>query len=242
MLFADGIKTKLLRYLIPGYHRQRGTLQEIHHWSKVLASHEAVMADADYSNRADPNRPLQAELAALLPPDAASPAVLDVGSGPLSTVGIVAGGVRVNLTGADPLSEDYLKILANIGIEPNCRLAGCTGEELVENFGPDSFDLVTCVNAMDHSEDPVEVFRQMAGVCKPGGHLYLSHAENEGFHERYHGMHQWNFRMVRGRPVLNDGRRSFDLLEAAPAVTMVSHERLPTNNRFRLKWIFRKHS
>jgi SAM-dependent methyltransferase len=242
IVFADGVKTRILRRLVPSYRRQRGTFQEINHWSKVLASREVVRADPDYSKRVDPNRILQPELVALLPRGVLAPTVLDVGSGPLSTVGIVAGEIKVTLTGADPLAADYLKMLKDIGIEPNCKLFGCTGEELIANFGAASFDLVACVNAMDHSEDPIEVFRQMAEVCKPGGYLYLYHAEDEGYHERYHGMHQWNFSMQRGKPVLNDGRKTFNLLEATPGVSMVTSRRLPRGDRHALEWIFKRRS
>jgi SAM-dependent methyltransferase len=240
MVCLDGFKTKLLRRFVPNYRRQRGIFQEINHWSKVLASQEDVRADPDYSKRVDPNRLLQPELAALLPRGVLAPTVLDVGSGPLSTVGIVAGEIKVTLSGADPLAADYLKMLKDIGIEPNCKLFSCTGEELIANFGAASFDLVACVNAMDHSEDPIEVFRQMAEVCKPGGYLYLYHAEDEGYHERYHGMHQWNFSMQRGKPVLNDGRRSFHLLDAAPNTSLYTHRRIPKDDRFCLEWVFVK--
>jgi SAM-dependent methyltransferase len=240
LVLLDGTKTRILRGLLPNYRRQRGDFQEINHWSKILSSKEAIKRDADYSKRADPDRLLQAELAALLPVGNRSPTVLDVGSGPLSTVGIVHGDARVVLTGADPLAEDYLGRLAAIEVAPNCRLVACNGEQLAATFGADAFDLVTCVNAMDHSEDPVEVFRQMVQVTKPGGHLYLYHAENEGFHERYHGMHQWNFRNKGGSPVLNDGRKSYRLLEGNPNVSLVSNSRLPKGDRHALEWVFRK--
>lgn len=242
LVFLDGTKTRILRSLLPNYRRQRGDFQEINHWSKILSSKEAIKRDADYSKRADPDRHLQAELAALLPSGNRSPAVLDVGSGPLSTVGIVHGDARVVLTGADPLADEYLGMLAAIEVAPNCRLVPCNGEQLAATFGADAFDLVTCVNAMDHSENPVEVFRQISLVTKPGGHIYLYHAEDEGFHERYHGMHQWNFRMERGQPVLNDGRKTFNLLEATPGVSMVTSRRLPKGDRHALEWIFKRRS
>jgi SAM-dependent methyltransferase len=206
----------------------------------MFSTRESLMASPDYANRANPDRALQAELGEWLPPGNKAPDVLDVGCGPLSTVGIVHQDSRVVLTGADPLSEQYMAMLDRIGIQANCRLVGCNGEELVARFGESSFDLVTCVNAMDHSEYPVEVFRQMVAVCRSGGHVYLWHAENEGFHERYLGMHQWNFNHRGGRPRIDDGRKTYDLLDAAPNAILVRHRRIPVRDRHYLEWVFQK--
>jgi ubiquinone/menaquinone biosynthesis C-methylase UbiE len=142
------------------------------------------------------------------------------------------------LVGADPLAEDYRGFLERINVSPNCELVSCAGQQLVAAFGPAKFDVVTSINALDHSESPKEVFDQMVAVCKPGGFVYLFHAENEGLHERYYGMHQWNFRKENGNLVANDGRKSVDFLYNLPNVTIHSEKTIPAAPRPLLEWIF----
>lgn len=56
---------------------------------------------------------------------------------------------------------------------------GCTGVvadvlQLTQQFGRDSFDLVVSSECIEHTPDPREALRQMAGVVKPGGYLAVS--------------------------------------------------------------------
>jgi SAM-dependent methyltransferase len=233
-------KTALLRQLLPNYRRQRGAVEERQHWSRLFSAKDTLFADPDFKNRANPNRQLEPVLAALLPHGKAAPEILDVGCGPLSTVGVVFANGRVNLSGADPLADDYRMMLERIGVEPNCRLAACRGEDLVSTFGSETFDLVTSINALDHSESPKAAFDQMVQVCKAGGHIYLFHAENEGLHQRYRGMHQWNFCQRNNKPIINDGRYSIELLAGLPQVELVAMRKITGYEVTYLEWVFRK--
>jgi len=238
--FLGRYKTALFRKLIPGYRHQRGIQDEIRHWDNLFSSQDRLFADPDFRNRADPDRKLQPELAELLPPSVTRPSVLDVGCGPLSTIGIVYEHGRIDLVGADPLSDEYLTMLNRIGVTPNCRLATCAGQSLASHFGENTFDVVASINALDHTESPKAVFSEMVKVCKPGGFIYLFHAENEGLHERYRGMHQWNFRLQRGQPVASDGRSTQAFLEGLPGVVIHSEHTIPAKPRPLLQWVFRK--
>jgi len=233
-------KTALLRKLLPNYRRQRGAVEERQHWSRLFSAKETLFADPDFKNRANPNRQLESVLAALLPPGVEAPEVLDVGCGPLSTVGIVFANGRIKLSGADPLADDYRVMLERIGVEPNCRLTACRGEDLVSTFGSETFDLVTSINALDHSESPKAAFDQMVQVCKAGGHIYLFHAENEGLHQRYRGMHQWNFCQRNNKPIINDGRYSIELLTGLPQIELVAAQTVTGDEVNYLEWVFRK--
>lgn len=235
-------KTSLLRRVFPSYRKQRGDKQEIDHWSGLFRSKEALFTDADFKNRANPDRRLQPEIANLVPADQSAPSILDVGCGPLSTVGITFDRGRAILTGADPLAKQYLTMLKNIGVEPNCELFACAGQDLERQFGSTKFDIVTSINALDHSESPKAVFEQMVAVCKIGGHVYLYHAENEGLHERYHGMHQWNFRKEHGRLVANDGRTSHELIDGLKNVIVSSEKTIQAEPRPFLEWVFQRTS
>lgn len=49
----------------------------------------------------------------------------------------------------------------------------CTAEQLAEEQ-PGSFDIVTCLEMLEHVPDPASVIKACADLCKPGGHLYFS--------------------------------------------------------------------
>jgi SAM-dependent methyltransferase len=238
--FLGKHKTTLLRKILPNYRKQRGDEDEKNHWSRLFSSKESLFSDPDFKNRADHDRVLQPELAALLPSNVGAPRILDVGCGPLSTVGISFAGGRVDLDGADPLATDYVRMLASISVEANCKLTTCYGQELEGAFGTNVFDLVTSVNALDHSEDPIAVFRSMLAVCKVGGYVYLYHAQDEGLFERYRGMHQWNFRNESGRLIANDGKKSREFIEGSDNVVVFSERTIPAEPRPFLEWIFKK--
>lgn len=52
------------------------------------------------------------------------------------------------------------------------------GEDLVSQFGPDAFDLVTCQTVLMHVEDPAAVLAQMVAVLRPGGVLLAAEPDN----------------------------------------------------------------
>ncbi len=124
---------------------------------------------------------------------AEAPAVLDVGCGPLSILGRSLDGRRVDLVGADPLSDAYGRILERNGIERPFRPVQCGAEDLTDHFAPDSFDFVYSCNALDHCADPGLAIRQMLSVCKPGRHVVFEVCMNEAVNAAYTGLHQWNF-------------------------------------------------
>jgi SAM-dependent methyltransferase len=233
-------KTMLLRKLVPSYRKVRGVAEEKNHWARLFSSKESLFSDPDFKNRANPDRLLQPELAKLLESTSGDPLVLDVGCGPLSTIGIVFQNRRVDLHGADPLADDYQTLLDSIGVPANCKLMDCPGQELVKAYGENKFDLVASVNALDHSESPMEVFKEMVGVCKVGGYIFLSHCENEGIHERYHGMHQWNFRKEGNKLVANDGVRSYELIAGLSNVVVAEEHTIPAKPRPFLEWTFKR--
>ncbi len=48
-----------------------------------------------------------------------------------------------------------------------------TAEQLAEQQ-PESFDVVTCLEMLEHVPDPASVITACARLCKPGGHVYFS--------------------------------------------------------------------
>jgi len=232
-------KTIFLRRLFPGWRQADGGGHELAFWANWIST-RVVSPDKDFQFRIDTNRPLQDNFVRLIPASRSQPKILDVGCGPLSTVGLRFPGGTVALTGADPLAGHYRELLLEHGALPNCELVACDGEALLEKFGPDSFDLVCSINALDHSRSPVKVFSNMAAVCRPGGYLYFSHFEDEGITERYTGMHQWNLALQKGRMMVNNGRMTFDFHPEQAGMETVSAKANPAENRIVLEWVLRK--
>jgi SAM-dependent methyltransferase len=147
-----------------------------------------------YTSRQDPNLPLHWEFfAALGTPEGGTANILDVGAGPLTWLGKVWPGRKVNITAVDALAKGYDGLLAEHGITPLVRTQYGDATNLVEQFGRDRFDLVHGRNAIDHTVDAPKAVREMFAVARPGGAVYLGHKRNEGEFQRYAGMHRWNF-------------------------------------------------
>ena len=99
--------------------------------------------------------------------------VLDVGCGG----GILAESMAVrgaNVTGID-LAEKPLKVaqlhLLETGHSVDYRLIAA--EDLVAQQ-PQQFDVVTCMEMLEHVPDPASIVRACAQLVKPGGHLFFS--------------------------------------------------------------------
>ncbi|MEX1034138.1 MAG: bifunctional 2-polyprenyl-6-hydroxyphenol methylase/3-demethylubiquinol 3-O-methyltransferase UbiG [Cellvibrionaceae bacterium] len=103
----------------------------------------------------------------------AEKSVLDVGcGGGLLCEGLAQRGAKV--TGIDmgeaPLAVAKLHCLES-GLQIDYRQS--TAEELAEQ-APESFDIVTCLEMLEHVPDPAAVVQACADLAKPGAHLYFS--------------------------------------------------------------------
>jgi SAM-dependent methyltransferase len=139
--------------------------------------------------------------------------ILDVGAGPLTTVGKTYPGKDLRIVAVDPLAGEYDAILARAGVTPPVRTTLCHGERLLEKFDPSSFDIAYAANALDHSYDPVVVIQNMVVVVKPGGFVLLTHKRNEAERKGYLGLHQWNFENRDGRCFIWNRTSEQDLTE-----------------------------
>lgn len=112
--------------------------------------------------------------------------VLDVGSGAVNVLGCMVDGDRFELTQTDTLAHEYQALLEykytnKRPIKDNmCRMTWMN----------DSFDVVHCSNALDHSEDPNKAISEMKRVARHC--VFLRHFQNVGKVEQYRGMHQWD--------------------------------------------------
>jgi SAM-dependent methyltransferase len=193
-----------ISYYFPDRHS--GLAAEIDFWRYWLES-KALGDTANYEYRLQPDAPIRGFYAELIDQlDSEVIEILDVGSGPLTTIGRTYPGKTIHLTAVDPLADAYNELLTEKGLVAPVKPLPIMGEELTTRFSPGSFDLVMAVNSLDHTENPVKVIQEMIQVCKPGGMVGLVHREKEGLNQNYRDLHQWNF-YLSGEHLTVSGRR-----------------------------------
>ncbi|GMG88466.1 bifunctional 2-polyprenyl-6-hydroxyphenol methylase/3-demethylubiquinol 3-O-methyltransferase UbiG [Biformimicrobium ophioploci] len=99
--------------------------------------------------------------------------LLDVGCGG----GILAESMAqrgAEVTGID-MGEAPLSVAKLHALESGAKVdyRQITAEELAEQE-PESFDVVTCLEMLEHVPDPASVIRACAALVKPGGNLFFS--------------------------------------------------------------------
>lgn len=179
--------------------------EEISFWDDFIGSRGASYdAEEEFAFRIDPNSQLQPWLADYLSaPTGSTVRILDVGAGPLTWVGKKHDGWNVEIEAIDPLAESYDKALDGNGVVPPVRTKKGNGEDIVEIFGPESFDITFARNCLDHAFDAVKAVRDMVEATKPGGIMCLWHQQDEAERMQYHGLHQWNFHAENGELTLS---------------------------------------
>lgn len=176
-----------------------GVNDEIQFWDNWLRTNGAQWPD-EYRRRMNPFETLSTDLAGLLDPDgshlavsAPSYSILDVGAGPLTSLGKVLPHGLIHITAIDALAESYDALLLRHGINPPVRTQFGLAENVAGGFRANSFDLVVAQNSLDHAIDPIAAIRGMLMVAKPQRYLCLTHSENEGKKENYSGFHRFDF-------------------------------------------------
>lgn len=167
-----------------------GVGSEVSFWTQWFATKGLQWPD-EYARRMQP-RPLVPWVAALLPPSGPA-TVLDVGAGPITATGHFLANRAIDFTAVDPLAHHYAAIIAKAGITVPVRTGFAFAEDLSARFDAGSIDVVTCINALDHTIDPVLGIIEMLIVARTGGRIFLSHARNEAVTQNYEGFHHWNF-------------------------------------------------
>jgi len=99
--------------------------------------------------------------------------VVDIGCGG----GILAESIAqsgADTTGID-LSEKALKVaeLHALEVGANLTYRAVSAEDLAQEQ-PEQYDVVTCMEMLEHVPDPASVVRACAALCKPGGTLFFS--------------------------------------------------------------------
>ena len=181
----------------------------------------------DYEERLSKDRPLPSYLHDVVAhyERTAPVQILDVGSGPLSSVGTNRDR-SVQVRAVDPLAGAYASFIKRERLAPPVWPEVAFAEDLSAFFPCDAFDIVHCRNALDHSFDPLRGLWEMIAVLRIDGQVVLWHEVNVAEKEHYGGLHQWNFDIKDGRPVLWNNEHCHDLPKLLGSHCTVSGERL----------------
>jgi SAM-dependent methyltransferase len=201
--------------LVQQFHSwQNGIGHELAFWQRYINARGGPWAH-DFIYRIDPDGIIHGRYTALFETSAGrSVRILDVGAGPLTLIGKrTVNGLRPEIVAVDPLAPFYDRFLAEASFNPPVRTQQAFAEDITAAFAPRSFDLVTSINALDHSFDPVRAIWEMLAVSKLGGAVYLDHVVNEAENENYVGFHQWNFDCQNGQFIIWNRSSRFDVGE-----------------------------
>lgn len=132
---------------------------ELRYW-KTRADAEGVMYNRHYEA-------LFTTAFALEPAFYQGKRVIDIGCGPRGS--LEWAHMASERIGLDPLAEEYLKIGARAH-KMQYIAAGSEAIPLPDRY----FDIVTCLNALDHVDDLDATIREIKRITKSGGHFLLS--------------------------------------------------------------------
>lgn len=148
--------------------------------------------------------------------------VLDVGAGPVTSLGYVPPqGMTLELVATDALADAYAQHLQSLGLVPPLTTRFALAEELTAFLPPDSFDIVHCRNALDCCFDPLRALSEMLRVLRPGGVIMLYNLPNQAEVEGYAGFRQHNLDVVDQRLVVWRGSERWDVETALPVRTSI---------------------
>jgi ubiquinone/menaquinone biosynthesis C-methylase UbiE len=95
--------------------------------------------------------------------------IADIGSGPFSRTGQILDGVKVEVYPMDQSNFDYF--WARYKTTPLFPIEVQNMEKLT--YPDNHFDIVHCVNALDHTGHARDAVKEMIRVCKSGGWIYI---------------------------------------------------------------------
>lgn len=95
--------------------------------------------------------------------------LMDLGSGPQGILHVLPGLYKVAV---DPLMDEFKQLGFDINAN-DVIVANAKAEEISSKFRKDFFDVIFCLNSIDHHQDPQLVVDNIHQVLKPGGDLIL---------------------------------------------------------------------
>jgi 2-polyprenyl-6-hydroxyphenyl methylase/3-demethylubiquinone-9 3-methyltransferase len=75
----------------------------------------------------------------------------------------------------ETLGIDTDENLIQVAKEHNtlCQYRHCTSSDIVKDY-PDNFDLITCLEVLEHTKNPEHIIKDISHMLKPGGFAFVS--------------------------------------------------------------------
>ena len=172
---VKSIVRRTCAFLLPGVFKGHFELQ---YWKSRCGVGNGPLYNAHYES-------LYTEVFDLQRKDYEGKRVLDIGCGPRGS--LEWADMTAQRVGLDPLVPGYLKL----GADKHKMEYVASGSENIP-FPSGHFDIVACLNALDHVDDLEATIREIKRVAKPGGLFLLSvetdHPPNtDGTHNHQRG-------------------------------------------------------
>ena len=127
--------------------------------------------------------------------------IADIGSGPFSIIGSYLPGVDLKIYHSD--KQDFIDFWKTRSETPAITIEVQNMEKLT--YSDNFFDIVHCLNALDHTRNAKEAVKEMIRVCKVGGWVYIDcHLDQL----TTGGHHRWN---AKQDGTLTNAKETFDL-------------------------------
>ena len=153
--------TRVLRkaaaLIFPTAYKRR---QELAYWTSRYLAQNHVLGNSHYET-------LYTTVYDLTRDDYEGKAVLDIGCGPRGS--LEWADMTKRRVGLDPLAREYLKLGAD-----KHRMEYCAAPSERIPYGNGDFDIVTCLNALDHVDDFDKTVSEIKRVTRIGGLFLLS--------------------------------------------------------------------
>lgn len=95
--------------------------------------------------------------------------IADLGSGPFSIIGNYLDGVKLEIHLID--NQDFTDFWKKYQVIPFLPIEKANMEKL--SYADNFFDIVHCVNALDHTKDALSSVKEMIRICKSEGYIYI---------------------------------------------------------------------
>lgn len=139
--------------------------------------------------------------------------VIELGSGPISSLAYGVDKGLIEVTAVDILADEYKALYEKYGLLdfPIKPIQG-RGETLAELFQKESFHCAHIRNALDHTQDIVRSFNNVVSLVKRNGYIILLHSVREGSLQKWSESHRWDLELtVNGLVAFNREGQEFQL-------------------------------
>lgn len=115
--------------------------------------------------------------------------ILDVGSGPFSIIGSYLPGINIEIIHCD--KQDFSYFWNTQEVKQFVPIEIQNMESLT--YKNNSFDIICCINALDHTRNAKQAVQEMIRVCKKDGWIYINCSLDQ--YSSSGGHHYWDAKM-----------------------------------------------